>query len=224
MGEHKRRPTQALARLNQDTNQAQVVDTLGGRMHVRWEAGAPATAHGQLVYFAQFLATTGVFEHWVASCPLQYHSGNAPDKRDVLGTLMLGLLAGHRRYAHITALRGDVLAAQLLGMNKIISEDALRRALARIDETASTAWMRPALMRSVREALDKPWVLDIDATVKPLYGRQEGAERGYNPTKPGRPSQVLHTFWVGNLRLVLDVQVSSGKQHSSGHAKAALAR
>jgi len=32
------------------------------------------------------------------------------------------------------------------------------------------------------------------------------------------------TFWVGNLRLVLDVQVSSGKQHSSGHAKTALAR
>ena len=112
MGEHKRRPIRALARLKQDTTAAQVVDTLGGRMHVRWDAGAPATAHGQLVYFAEFLATTGVFEHWVSSCPLQYHSGNAPSKRDVLGTLMLGLLAGHRRYAHITALRGDTLAAQ----------------------------------------------------------------------------------------------------------------
>ncbi len=35
---------------------------------------------------------------------------------------------------------------------------------------------------------------------------------------------MLHTFWVGNLRLVLDVQVSSGKQHTSVHAKAALGR
>ena len=35
---------------------------------------------------------------------------------------------------------------------------------------------------------------------------------------------MLHTFWVGNLRLVLDVQVSSGKQHTSMHAKAALGR
>jgi hypothetical protein len=224
MGEHKRRPIRVLARLKQDTTAAQVVDTLGGRMHVRWDAGAPATAHGQLVYFAEFLATTGVFEHWVSSCPLQYHSGNAPSKRDVLGTLMLGLLAGHRRYAHITALRGDTLAAQALGMNKIVSEDALRCALERIDDASSTAWMRPALQRSVRQALDKPWVLDIDATIKPLYGRQEGAELGYHPTKPGRPSQVLHTFWVGHLRLVLDVQVSSGKQHTSVHAKPALAR
>lgn len=64
----------------------------------------------------------------------------------------------------------------------------------------------------------------MDASVKPLYGRQEGAEIGYNPTKPKRPSHVLHTFLVGNLRLVLDVQLSGGKQHASGHAKAALGR
>jgi len=87
-----------------------VVDTLGGRMHVRWDSGAAATPHGQLVFFAEFLAATGVFERWVSACPLEHRSGNAPDKRDVLGTLMLGLLAGHRRFAHITALRGDAVA------------------------------------------------------------------------------------------------------------------
>ena len=210
-----------------------VVDTLDGRMHVRWDRGAAATPHGQLFFFDEFLAAAGVFESWVSACPLECRSGNAADKRDVLGTMMLGLLAGYRRYAHITALRGDAVAAQALGMNKV-SEDALRRALERIDESASAAWMRPPLMHSValrgtpwhsvREAFGWPWVLDIAASIKPLYGRQKGAERRYNPRKPGRPSHVLHTFWVGNLRLVWDVQVSSGKQHSSVHAKTALAR
>ena len=200
----------------------QVVDTLGERMHVRRNKGAAATPHGQLVFFAEFLAATGVFERWVSECPLSYRSGNAPDKRDVLGTLLLGLLAGHRRYAHITALRGDAVAAQAQGIDKVVSEDALRRALERIDEAASAAWMRPNLQHSVREALDRPWVLDIDASIKPLYGRQEGADIGYNPSKPMRPSHVLHTLLVANLRLVLDVQVSSGKQHTSVHAKSAL--
>jgi hypothetical protein len=54
--------------------------------------------------------------------------------------------------------------------------------------------MRQSLMASVRDAVDRPWVLDLDATIKPLYGRQEGAEDGYNPHKPGRPSHVLHTL------------------------------
>ena len=117
MGEARRK---ALAvRKGADEDQPpHVVDTLGGRMHVRWDEGAAATPHGQLVFFAEFLAATGVFDRWVSECPLAYRSGNAPDKRDVLGTLMLGLLAGHRRYAHITALRGDAVAAQTLEIGR----------------------------------------------------------------------------------------------------------
>ena len=38
------------------------VDTLGGRMHVRWDEGAQATPNGQLVFFAEFLATAEIFE------------------------------------------------------------------------------------------------------------------------------------------------------------------
>lgn len=51
----------------------------------------------------------------------------------------------------------------------------------------------------------------IDTTIKPLYGKQSGAEVSYNPHKPGRPNHALHTYWVGNLRLVLDVVVSPAK-------------
>jgi hypothetical protein len=123
MGEARRKALAARQVAGED-QPPQVVDTLGERMHVRWDEGAAAAPHGQLVFFAEFLAATGEFERWVSSCPLQYSSGNAPDKRDVLGTLMLGLLAGHRRYAHMTALRGDAVAAQGLGMAKVVSEDA----------------------------------------------------------------------------------------------------
>ena len=40
----------------------------------------------------------------------------------------------------------------------------------------------------------------------------------YNPTKRGRPSQVLHTYWIGNVRLVLDVEVQNGKAHAAKHS------
>ncbi|PTT74953.1 transposase [Pelomonas sp. HMWF004] len=221
MGEANKPKKTVLAQASED---AMVVDTMGGRVHVRWDETAQATPHGQIVFFAEFLATAGVFDRWVQDCPLHYSSPNASRPRDVLGTLMLGILAGSKRYAHIAGVRGDAVAAKALGLRGMVSEDSVRRALAAMVPEASEPWMRSALMSSVREALDRPWVLDMDATIKPLYGRQEGAEVGYNPHKPGRPSHVLHTFWVGNLRLVLDAVLSSGKQHTSAHAKAAMAR
>lgn len=41
-------------------------------MHVRWDERAAAKPHGQLVFFAEFLAATGVFERWVSGCPRAY--------------------------------------------------------------------------------------------------------------------------------------------------------
>jgi len=73
----------------------------------------------------------------------------------------------------------------------------------------TTAWMDQALAESTREALVIGWILDIDTTIKLLYGHQDGAEISYNPTKPGRPSHVIHTYWIANLRLVLDAEVQA---------------
>jgi hypothetical protein len=36
---------------------------------------------------------------------------------------------------------------------------------------------------------------------EPLYGHQEGAVVGYNPTKPGRPSHTYQSYLLANLRL-----------------------
>lgn len=212
MGEAKRRQLAAQS----DALQALKVDTPGGRIHVQWDHQARATPNAQLTFFAEFLAATGVYQAWVDSCPLAYTSPNAPSNTDVLGTWLLAILAGHNRYAHITGLRGDGVSAQILGMDKIISEDALRRAITCLSDTGGQSWLRSHLMGSVQAALATPWILDIDTTIKPLYGKQEGAQVSYNPKKPGRPSHALHTYWVANLRLVLDVIVSPGKSHSAG--------
>ena len=108
------------------------LDTFAGFVKVEWEEVSPLTAFGQMAYFIEFLKVSGRFDAWVADCPLSYTSGNAPLVRDVLGTLMLSILSGHKRYAHITALRSDGVLPELLGMRKIVSEDSARRA-AKVD-------------------------------------------------------------------------------------------
>ncbi len=169
------------------------VDTFGGRVHVEWAPQAPVTPLGQLSFFVEYLRLGGLFDPWVADCPLRYTSPNAPKVRDVLGTLLLSVLAGHRRYAHISSLRCDGVNPGLLGMSKVVSEDAVRRALKAMDEPAGLAWLERHLDYCVGPLLGEPWILDVDTTIKPLYGHQEGAELGYNPHKPGRPSHAYHT-------------------------------
>lgn len=198
------------------------VDTFGGRVQVRWEVGAPATPFGQLAFFIEFLVTAGVYQAWREQVPLHYTSGNAPAVADVLGTWFLSALAGHYRYAHIAAIRHDGVSPGLLGMNKVISEDALSRALKKIDAEAGAQWQQAALLHAVQPLLSRAWVLDIDTTVKPLYGHQEGAVVGFNPHKPGRPSHSYHSYLMAGTRLVLDVEVQPGNKTASSYSAPGL--
>ena len=198
------------------------VQTVAGRVQVRWETGSAATPMGQLAYFIEFLTLTGLWSRWQESCPLAYSSPNAPGKADVLGTWMLSMLAGHKRYSHVTTIRCDGVNPGLLGMNKVISEDGLRNALKRIAQAEGCGWLDGHLSGSVAPLLDVAWILDTDTTVKPLYGKQEGALISYNPKKPGRPSHTYHTYLMAGLRQVLGVEVHRGNEHAAKHTQPGL--
>ena len=198
------------------------IDSWAGQIKVEWDPGAPLTPLGQAAFFIEFLKVSGVFDALVADCPLTRTSPNAPSNRDVLGTIVLSVLAGHKRYAHVTTLRADGVLPELLGIDRILSEDAVRRALAAIDEEKGIAWLRRHLDHCTEPLLGEGWILDADTTIKPLYGHQEGAVLGYNPKKPGRPSHAYHSFILANLRLVLDVDVMPGNQHAANHSAPGL--
>ena len=144
------------------------VHTPSGKIGVRWESSSAAMPMGQVAYFIEFLGLTGLWARWQQTCPLSYTSPNAPSKADVLGTWMLSVLSGHKRYAHVTAMRCDDVNPGLLGMHKVISEDAPRRALAALPEAEGVAWLDGHLAESVAPLLDAPWILDLDTPLKPL--------------------------------------------------------
>ena len=120
MGESKR----ALAKRQDRLLSCAGVQTMAGRVQVRWESESAATPMGQLAYFIEFLTLTGLWSRWLESAPLSYASPNAPGKAEVLGTWMLSVLSGHKRYAHVTAIRCDGVNPGLLGMTTSRRSDA----------------------------------------------------------------------------------------------------
>jgi hypothetical protein len=207
---------------NQRAETVTSLDTFAGKIHVKWAPEAAVSSLGLMPFFIEFLKTSGLFDKWVEDCPLHYTSGNAPEKRNVLGTLVLSVLAGHWRYAHINAIRGDGINPGLLGMAGVASEDSVRRGMKAMDEAASGQWLKEHLKASYEPLLQEPWVLDVDTTVKPLYGHQQDAKVGYNPTKPGRPSHAYHSYFVAHIRMVLDMEVQAGNQTAPLYAQPEL--
>jgi len=198
------------------------VDTYAGRLHVEWDPQAAVTPLGQLPFFIEFLKTSKLFDQLVEECPLQFTSNNASNVRDILGSMMLSVLSGHTRYSHVNALRGESINAELLGMKKIVSEDVIRRSLLGINENEGVIWLENNLKKCYDPLLSIPWILDLDATVKPLYGKQEGAEIGYNPKKPGRPAHIYHSYFIANIRMALNVDVQGGKTISGCYSTPCL--
>ncbi|HET7088396.1 MAG TPA: transposase [Anaerolineae bacterium] len=198
------------------------VDTFAGPVKVAWDASSPLTPLGQAVYFIEFLKVSGRLDALIGDCPLSYTSPNAPAARDVIGTWVLSVLAGHRRYAHITALRSDKVLAELLGLERIVSEDSVRRALKAMPAADGLSWLQRHIDRCTHPLLGERYIIDVDTTVKPLYGHQEGAVVSYNPKKPGRPSHVHHTYMLAGLRLVLGVETLPGDEHTGAHSAPGL--
>jgi hypothetical protein len=206
-----------------DSSSRVAVDTFAGRIHIEWDHNAAVTPMGQLPFFIEFLKASGLYDSFLADCPLCYTSPNAPIIKDVLGTLVLSILAGHKRYSHITTIRTDQVNPELLGMKNIASEDSVRRAFTHADETKAIDWIDRHLAQSTHPVLGlAPWILDTDNTVKPLYGKQEGAVVSYNPKKSGRPSHSYHSYFMANTRMALGVDVEAGDKHTGKHVAVGL--
>lgn len=65
--------------------------------------------------------------------------------------------------------------------------------------------------------------LDLDSTVMTRYGQQEGAARGYNPSKPGRASHHPLMAFVSDTRMVANCWLRPGNSHTANNVQAFLA-
>ena len=146
------------------------IPAFGGKLDVSWNPESQVTQWGGLAYFVSYLKTSGLFDRLVEDAPFHYTSPNAPAVRDVVGTAVLAIICGFTRYVHINRLRNDTVLATLLGLGRIVCEDSVRRALKGADEQELNAWLARHEKDVFDRLLDHQYVLDVDNTVKPIFG------------------------------------------------------
>lgn len=115
----------------------------------------------------------------------------APWRLDrVIAILLDAYFAGIERLYHFEDLETEPLLCARHGVARLPDLNTLYRDLRRFEDPELMGALLDLLREIVVEVIRKQSLvtLDIDSTVETLYGRQEGAEIGPNPHKPGRPS------------------------------------
>ena len=148
-----------------------------------------AVTPGGLVVFFEFLRRIGYCEAVRQHLPFTLRSPNAIDPVKTFTAFLLSVVAGARRFAHTSLLRADTVMHALLGISL-----SYRRHGAQPVQTFRAGTLSAffsGLWNWQFERLPEcaaGYSLDLDSTVFERYGHQQGALRGPNPRKHGRPS------------------------------------
>ncbi len=76
----------------------------------------------------------------------------------------------------------------MLGIDRFPGTDTVCNLLKRFTQPVIEAFWRPLWQWLLLQGWELPilgWSLDLDSTVFQRSGHQQGAERGYNPSRPG---------------------------------------
>jgi hypothetical protein len=161
---------------------------------------------------AEYLKKIGYSEQVRQAMPIASKSPNAIPPVDIYTAFLLAVLAGARRFAHASLLRGDRGLHLLLGIKRFPSDDTVRNLFKKftqrlVYEFYSVMWSWQIARLPQRES---GYSLDLDSTVFERYGRQQGALKGHNPRKHGRPSHHPLLAVLAEAHFVLHGWLRSG--------------
>jgi Transposase DDE domain group 1 len=136
---------------------------------------------------------------------------------------MLSIWCGANRFEHAEVTRHDAVLQRLFGWSRMANFKAIQRLFGRFDQAINQR-VFGALWRDFFSQLHlEGLTLDLDSTVMTRYGAQDGAARGYNPSKRGRASHHPILAFVADIQMVANVWLRPGNTASANNASAFLA-
>jgi hypothetical protein len=140
------------------------------------------------------------------------------DVADVIMMLAMGVLAGARHISHMAILRSDSAIRSLFNWKQFPDNTTFGRIFKLFNHKHCHELSTVETM--VRnKAWSKKWfgriTLDMDSTVRGVYGSQEGAEKGYNPSKRGQKSYHPLLCFIAENRECLNNWFRSGSAFSA---------
>ena len=197
--------------------QRKITTIFGQNQVVLRETKRAVTPYGGLTVFIEFLQQIGYAATISAHLPVRLTSPNAIDPTETFTAFLISVLAGARRFAHAGLLRFDKAMHSLLGIVRFPTDDTIRNLFKRFTQAKVNAFYSQLTQWQVGRLPERAsgYSLDLDSTVFERYGQQQGALKGYNPKKHGRPSHHPLLAILAEAHFVLHGWLRSGNCISS---------
>ncbi|HEX2522824.1 MAG TPA: IS1380 family transposase [Terriglobia bacterium] len=195
----------------------QISAIFGGRKVELRQTVKAVTPFGGLVVFLEFLRKVGLAEQVRGAIPFELKSPNAIPPVETFTAFLVSVVVGARRFAQAGVVKADQALQAVLGLKRFPTDDTIRNFFKRFTQGAvyrfySVLW---GWQLERLEPRAEGWSLDLDSVVFERYGRQEGARKGHNPRKHGRPSHHPLVAVLAEAHFVLHGWLRSGNCSSA---------
>ena len=154
-----------------------------------------------------------VLEH----CPLPAQGSNRGyDPIQLIYGLFAGVWCGASNFRHLEIIRYDSCLRRMLGWKRGAGSKAYMRYFDKFTQADNQRVFTHLYKWFFGNLQFNNYTLDFDSTVEERYGEQEGAVKGYNPKRPGRPSHHPLLAFVSELRLIANFWLRPGNASASG--------
>lgn len=168
------------------------------------------TPFGGLSLFLKMLERCH-FEDALDACELPSQGSNRGYRpiQLILG-LFAGVWCGASRFGHLDVVRYDTALCKLLGWERGADHRAYLRYLNKFSQATNQRVFGYLFRWFFSQLLFDNYTLDFDSTVMVREGVQEGAAKGYNPKRPGRPSHHPLLAFVADVRMIANYWLRPG--------------
>ena len=177
------------------------------------------TAYGGFSMIAVFFKKVGLKAALEKMMPITETSPNAMKAEEKIMGFITLLLTGASRFSHMLYVGDPVSIKGLFGLDRLpMAGSTLTRYFNKIRHMGDAECLSDGVWGYLKTVIDwgkiqSDW-LSFDSTVVTRYGSQEGARKGYNPNKKGRPSHHPLLAFLNESRLVLNIWNRAGNTAS----------
>lgn len=176
------------------------------------------TPWGGMVFLKQMLQKIGFREVIKASPDLpQSKSNRGYQTSTILEGFITSIWCGANRFLHTEVTRHDIALGKIFDWKDIPAQDTYKRFFSKFDQITNQKVSDYFYSWIFDNFKFNNFTLDIDSSVMTRYGEQEGAKKGYNPSKRGRPSHHPLIAFIADVKLVANMWLRSGDTSSANN-------